>query len=105
MTSSIFGVWICKECGHKNNNSNLKCHGVKCKAERITSAVEQPPQVKKLKEVEKVYDACPKCHKDTIWIATRFKGKKAWRCTSCQRTAILIGKPKPFPVEVESLKI
>jgi len=102
MFNVVYNMWECKVCGYKNNNSSWSCHRAGCKAEREHSAVEQPPKVKKMKEIEKVYDACPKCHKDTIWVATRFKGKKAWRCTSCQRTALLIGKPKPFPIEVKT---
>jgi len=96
-------MWLCKNCGYKNNNASLKCHGVNCKAEREHAAIEQPHSVTKQKEAKKVYDFCPKCHKDTFWDAARFKGKKAWRCTSCHKIAFLIGKPKPMPVEVENI--
>jgi len=96
-------MWECKNCGFKNGNSNLKCHGVNCKAERKADAIEQPYKVTKEHGMKKVFDYCNKCCKDTFWIATRYKGKKAWRCMSCQRTAFLIGKPKPFPIEVENI--
>jgi hypothetical protein len=96
-------MWLCSNCGHKNNNSNLKCHGINCKAERNYAAIEQPIKVIKEKGMKKVYDFCPKCHKDTFWTPARFKGKQAWRCVSCKKVAFLIGKPKPFPIEVETI--
>lgn len=99
-------MWKCKSCGHANNNSSKKCHGVNCKALREFEAIELPKVIIKEKEAKKVYDYCPKCKKDVFWIAKRYKGKGGyWGCLSCHRTAKLIGKPKPFPVEVENAAI
>jgi len=90
-------MWICKQCKTSNNNSSKKCHGENCKALRDNEAIELPVQLTKHKDTKKVYDYCPKCWKDTWWLKTSYKGKKAWKCIECNSKAFLIGKPKPFP--------
>lgn len=97
-------MWECKNCGEKNNNSSLKCHGLNCNADRAHSAKEIPLKITKEREIKKVYDFCPKCRRDTYWVAVRFKGKNHWRCTVCKKIAVLIGKSKPMPVEPIEIK-
>jgi len=38
-------MWLCKNCGEKNNNSSLKCHGQNCNADREYAALELPELV------------------------------------------------------------
>ena len=95
-----YNMWLCKNCGFKNNISSLKCHGISCKADREHAAFEQTINIKKEKEEKKVYDWCPKCLRDTFFTQARFKGKQAWRCTRCKKLMWLIGKPKQIPIEV-----
>lgn len=94
-------MWKCKICQLKNNNSSEKCHTKNCKGIRETDSFEMPVEIKKEKPEKRVYDYCPVHQKDVIWIQGRWHGKKVWRCThGGHKPAILLGKSKPFPIEL-----
>jgi ribosomal protein L37AE/L43A len=87
-------MWICKS-GHKNQDSNEKCHTVNCFEIRpITNWKDQ------YRNVTKLEDYCPKCKTWTVWV--RLYNKKIWKCVSCKRKAKMTGPPKPKPVEIDS---
>lgn len=94
-------MWLCNKCGFKNSNSSEKCHGYNCKAIKEKQVFENPIVVKKEKLVKRIYDYCPIHQKDVIWVEGKWHGKKVWRCThGGHKPAILIGKSKPFPIEL-----
>lgn len=76
-------MWICKECGFKNNNSSKRCHGNECKVERQFGAIELPKVLTVKKEKE--YRAfCPKCGRPVVVVKSgRLKFRVIWRCNSC----------------------
>ena len=94
-------MWKCKKCNHKNSNSSEKCHGKNCNGIREIVAFELPIQLVRAITRKRVYDFCPVHGKDVIWTETKYHGKKTWRCQfGGHRPAILIGKSKPFPLEL-----
>ena len=103
-------MWICSNCGYKNNNSNKRCHGHNCKAES---------QFESKKQTKVVLDECPKCLKETIFVFDRKKMveieslsidgesrrmktivQKRYKCIECGSLCFQTGKSKPVPDEI-----
>lgn len=96
-------MWLCKQCGYKNNNSSERCHGENCKALRNTEALELPTVlINEKKEMDKtVYDWCSVCAKDQFFSKIkRVRFRMMYRCHGCHKTFVKIGKNKPKPTEV-----
>lgn len=104
-------MWLCSQCGFKNNNSSKRCHGKDCMIERG-----KMPQ----KEAKKVIDFCPKCNKETIFTFERKKMvereestleggrrvktvvEKRFRCSECNSLCRQVGKSKKIPEVIEN---
>ena len=94
-------MWICRKCKHSNSNSSKTCHGKKCDGIREKDEIKKPVELRKEKPRKRVYDFCPVHGKDVIWVQGRWHKKNVWRCTvGGHKPAILIGKSKPFPLEL-----
>lgn len=95
-------MWLCKKCNHKNSNSSLNCHGLNCDGKQETDHFESPTiEIKNEKPKKRIYDYCPVHQKDVVFVESRWHGKKVWRCThGGHKPCILIGKSKPFPIEL-----
>ena len=98
-------MWICKQCGEKNNNSNRKCHGRNCKGTLEFDAKAKPIIGK---ERESTLDICPRCRRERLWYkAGRYRLKTLWQCTGCHKKAIQITpyEKKPEMEVVENAEI
>ena len=99
-------MWICSNCGYKNNNGNKRCHGHNCKAES---------QFESKKQTKLVFDECPKCLKETVFVFDRkkmvqteqlsvegtvrvtTKVQKRYKCIECGSLCFQTGRSRSVP--------